>query len=175
MQSVLMLPKSLFCRYSIVFEASQPWQPQDQRPKRHVTVCRAIDNWQLLITAEGFGKLIRICCGCEGRGQLLQPNRVKGKKNVCWLLELQYIRKGMSRCLAIIFSQLRLRGSLTLFSWLEAMYWIKSTNYTFKLGRTVLCCLIQKSIAYQTSKLQRKFWHYIHVFVCPSQVVCEHQ
>ena len=75
-----MLPKSLFCRYSIVFEASQAWQPQDQRPKRHVTVCRAIDNWQLLITAEGFGKLIRICCGSEGRGQLLQPNRVKGKK-----------------------------------------------------------------------------------------------
>uniref|UniRef100_A0A7N2LXN0 Uncharacterized protein n=1 Tax=Quercus lobata TaxID=97700 RepID=A0A7N2LXN0_QUELO len=46
--------KSPDFRYSIVFEASQAWQPQDQRPKKHVRVCRAIDNWQLLIIAEGF-------------------------------------------------------------------------------------------------------------------------
>ena len=43
-----------FLRKILFFSGALGLGLEPALPKRYVTVCRAIDNWQLLITAEGF-------------------------------------------------------------------------------------------------------------------------
>lgn len=53
MHSVLVLSKSMFCRY---FSNNSGFAILSSKTERPVWVCTAPDNWQLVIIAEGFSK-----------------------------------------------------------------------------------------------------------------------